>query len=124
VIYGDLNFAAPGEIVERITHRPLDAYCAEHIFVPLGMRDAGYFALPLVRPALDWYANNRGVESERRNSALAGCLGAKPRCKSDITSKSCRLYDSACAAPTGASKAGRARTSGKSAAAHIRAKVS
>jgi uncharacterized protein YbbC (DUF1343 family)/CubicO group peptidase (beta-lactamase class C family) len=39
VIYSDLNFVVLGELVERITHLSLDAYCRTHIFAPLGMRD-------------------------------------------------------------------------------------
>ncbi|WP_338524876.1 exo-beta-N-acetylmuramidase NamZ domain-containing protein [Pseudomonas batumici] len=39
VIYSDLNFVVLGELVERISQRPLDAYCQAHIFAPLGMRD-------------------------------------------------------------------------------------
>ena len=39
VLYSDLNFVVLGELVERITHLPLDAYCRVHIFGPLGMRD-------------------------------------------------------------------------------------
>ena len=39
VIYSDLNFVVLGELVERITHSSLDAYCQAHIFGPLGMRD-------------------------------------------------------------------------------------
>ncbi|WP_248802821.1 serine hydrolase [Pseudomonas sp. MWU13-2100] len=39
VIYSDLNFVVLGELVERISRLPLDAYCRVHIFGPLGMRD-------------------------------------------------------------------------------------
>ncbi len=39
VIYSDLNFVVLGELVERISQRPLDTYCQAHIFAPLGMRD-------------------------------------------------------------------------------------
>lgn len=39
VVYSDINFVVLGEIVRRVTHRPLDAYCRRHIFTPLGMRD-------------------------------------------------------------------------------------
>ncbi|RBH57580.1 MULTISPECIES: serine hydrolase [Pseudomonas] len=39
VIYSDLNFVVLGELVERISHRSLDAYCQAYIFAPLGMRD-------------------------------------------------------------------------------------
>jgi uncharacterized protein YbbC (DUF1343 family)/CubicO group peptidase (beta-lactamase class C family) len=45
-IYSDINFEALGELVRRISGRPLDRYCAEHIFRPLGMKDTG-FKLPL-----------------------------------------------------------------------------
>jgi uncharacterized protein YbbC (DUF1343 family)/CubicO group peptidase (beta-lactamase class C family) len=39
VIYSDINFIVLGELVQRVTHRPLDAYCRTRIFMPLGMRD-------------------------------------------------------------------------------------
>jgi uncharacterized protein YbbC (DUF1343 family)/CubicO group peptidase (beta-lactamase class C family) len=45
-IYSDINFEVLGELVRRISSRPLDKYCAEHIFKPLGMKDTG-FAPPL-----------------------------------------------------------------------------
>lgn len=41
-IYSDINFEILGELVRRITGQPLDEYCAEHIFKPLGMRDTGF----------------------------------------------------------------------------------
>ncbi|WP_353254670.1 exo-beta-N-acetylmuramidase NamZ domain-containing protein [Burkholderia anthina] len=37
VRYSDVNYVALGEIVRRVSHRPLDAWCAEHVFGPLGM---------------------------------------------------------------------------------------
>lgn len=37
--YGDTNFAVAGELVRRISGRPLDEYCRERIFAPLGMKD-------------------------------------------------------------------------------------
>jgi uncharacterized protein YbbC (DUF1343 family)/CubicO group peptidase (beta-lactamase class C family) len=46
VIYSDLNFIVLGELVQRITHRSLDAYCRAHIFTPLGMRDTGFLPSP------------------------------------------------------------------------------
>ncbi|WP_230473351.1 exo-beta-N-acetylmuramidase NamZ domain-containing protein [Dyella choica] len=42
VVYSDLNFIVLGELVQRITHRSLDAYCRTHIFAPLGMRDTTF----------------------------------------------------------------------------------
>ncbi len=40
--YSDINFETLGEIVRRVSGQPLDAYCAEHIFKPLGMKDTGF----------------------------------------------------------------------------------
>ena len=41
-LYSDINFEALGELVRRISGQSLDAYCAAHIFKPLGMRDTGF----------------------------------------------------------------------------------
>src|SRR5207302_3287885 len=38
-IYSDINYETLGEIVRRISGQTLDAYCAQHIFKPLGMRE-------------------------------------------------------------------------------------
>ncbi|WP_063534394.1 exo-beta-N-acetylmuramidase NamZ domain-containing protein [Burkholderia sp. MSMB1589WGS] len=42
VIYSDVNYVALGEIVERVTGRPLDAWCAKHVFAPLRMATATF----------------------------------------------------------------------------------
>ncbi|GLQ93528.1 hypothetical protein GCM10007901_24790 [Dyella acidisoli] len=42
VIYSDLNFVVLGELVQRITHQSLDAYCRAHIFMPLGMQNTTF----------------------------------------------------------------------------------
>ncbi|HTU32429.1 MAG TPA: exo-beta-N-acetylmuramidase NamZ domain-containing protein [Candidatus Acidoferrum sp.] len=36
-IYSDINFETLGELVRRISGEPLDIYCQQHIFGPLGM---------------------------------------------------------------------------------------
>lgn len=41
-IYSDINFETLGEIVRRVSGQPLDVYCAEHIFKPLGMKDTHF----------------------------------------------------------------------------------
>jgi uncharacterized protein YbbC (DUF1343 family)/CubicO group peptidase (beta-lactamase class C family) len=41
-IYSDINFVILGELVRRISGQPLDLYCDEHIFKPLGMKDSGF----------------------------------------------------------------------------------
>jgi CubicO group peptidase (beta-lactamase class C family) len=40
VEYSDLGFILLGEIVERLTGMPLDAFAREKIFAPLGMKDS------------------------------------------------------------------------------------
>jgi uncharacterized protein YbbC (DUF1343 family)/CubicO group peptidase (beta-lactamase class C family) len=41
-LYSDLNFIILGELVSRVSGQPLDVYCAENIFTPLGMKDTGF----------------------------------------------------------------------------------
>jgi uncharacterized protein YbbC (DUF1343 family)/CubicO group peptidase (beta-lactamase class C family) len=45
-IYSDINFEILGELVRRISGQPLDVYCTEHIFKPLGMEDTGFKPSP------------------------------------------------------------------------------
>lgn len=40
--YSDVNFIVLGELVRRISGLPLDKYCTQKIFQPLGMRDTAY----------------------------------------------------------------------------------
>ncbi|WP_284889051.1 exo-beta-N-acetylmuramidase NamZ domain-containing protein [Burkholderia sp. lyk4-R2A-23] len=42
VRYSDVNYVVLGEIVERVSHRPLDAWCAAHVFAPLGMESTAF----------------------------------------------------------------------------------
>ncbi len=37
--YSDVNFITLGEIVHRVSHLPLDVYCNQEVFRPLGMKD-------------------------------------------------------------------------------------
>ena len=41
-IYSDINFEALGEIVGRISGKPLDVYAREKIFLPLGMKNTRF----------------------------------------------------------------------------------
>ena len=45
-VYSDINFILLGEIVQRATGRPLEAFTREEIFEPLGMVDTGYLPSP------------------------------------------------------------------------------
>lgn len=41
-LYSDINFEVLGELVRRVSGKPLDVYCLDHIFRPLGMEDTGF----------------------------------------------------------------------------------
>ena len=41
-IYSDVNFEVLGELVRRLSGKPLDQFAAENIFRPLGMKDTGF----------------------------------------------------------------------------------
>lgn len=45
-IYSDINFEILGDLVQRVSGKPLDVYCAEHIFKPLGMKNT-FFNPPM-----------------------------------------------------------------------------
>lgn len=45
-VYGDLGFIVLGEIVERVSGEPLDAFCSRKIFEPLGMGDTRFHPVP------------------------------------------------------------------------------
>jgi uncharacterized protein YbbC (DUF1343 family)/CubicO group peptidase (beta-lactamase class C family) len=47
-IYSDINFETLGEIVRRVSGQPLDVFCAQNIFQPLGMKDTFFSPPPAV----------------------------------------------------------------------------
>jgi uncharacterized protein YbbC (DUF1343 family)/CubicO group peptidase (beta-lactamase class C family) len=48
-IYSDINFETLGELVRLVSGQPLDVYCAQHIFKPLGMKDTRFNPPPSLR---------------------------------------------------------------------------
>ncbi|MBP0605093.1 MULTISPECIES: exo-beta-N-acetylmuramidase NamZ domain-containing protein [Burkholderia] len=50
VRYSDVNYVALGEIVERVSHRPLDVWCVAHVFAPLGMASTAFRPPAPLRP--------------------------------------------------------------------------
>ena len=50
-IYSDINFFLLGEIVRRVSGKPLDAFATERVFAPLGMRDT-MFTPASLRPRI------------------------------------------------------------------------
>lgn len=61
--YSDINFAALGELVQRVSGLSLDAYCQRHIFNPLGMRETRF----------------KLTAALRQRAAPTGFLKGKPR---------------------------------------------
>jgi uncharacterized protein YbbC (DUF1343 family) len=41
-VYSDINFETLGELVHRVSGQPLDVYCSDHVFKPLGMKDTRF----------------------------------------------------------------------------------
>lgn len=76
VIYSDLNFIVLGELVQRVTHRPLDAYCRVHIFKPLGMRDTTFLPdAALAARSAPTTADNAGMRQGRVHDPTASWMG-------------------------------------------------
>ena len=48
-VYSDLGFMLLGELVELLSRLPLDRFCQERIFRPLGLRSTAFVDLSLVR---------------------------------------------------------------------------
>jgi uncharacterized protein YbbC (DUF1343 family)/CubicO group peptidase (beta-lactamase class C family) len=61
-LYSDINFEILGELVQRVAGMPLNDYCAEHIFRPLGMKDTSF------NPPPEW--RERIAPTDRRNGRM------------------------------------------------------
>lgn len=78
--YSDINFEVLGELVRRVSGQPLDVYCLQHIFQPLGMRDTG-FKPPAVlhdriAPTVSWRKQiNWGAVSDPNAFLMGGVAG-------------------------------------------------
>jgi len=67
-IYSDINFIVLGAIVERVSGMPLDAYCAQNIFTPLGMTHTRF------RPPPDWLPQIAPTEYDEQKHMLHGVV--------------------------------------------------
>ncbi len=70
-IYSDLNFMLLGETVEKISSMPLNRFCRERIFRPLGMRATDFIDIALVRsrrlePVTNMFAPTEICPSRKR----------------------------------------------------------
>ena len=48
-VYSDLGFLLLGELIELVTHQPLDRFCQDRIFRPLGLRTTAFIDLDRLR---------------------------------------------------------------------------
>src|SRR3954463_16671479 len=67
-IYSDTNFIVLAALVERITGMPLDAYCLQNIFTPLGMSHTRFL------PPSDWLSHIAPTQYDERNVMLRGVV--------------------------------------------------
>ncbi len=80
--YADINFILLGELVKRVTHVPLDKFCTENIYAPIGMAETSFLPqaeLSVIAPT-ECYDNTlkAGVVQDsnaRRFGGVAGHAG-------------------------------------------------
>ena len=79
VIYSDINFLVLGEIVRLVSGEPLDRYCFDNIFKPLGMKDTFFNPSPglQTRIAPTQYLDKRNGRMLRGevHDPTASCMG-------------------------------------------------
>jgi len=65
-VYSDLGFMLLGELIELVARMPLDRYCQQRIFRPLGLRSIGFVDLSAMRT--------------RRLAPIVGMIAPTERC--------------------------------------------
>jgi CubicO group peptidase (beta-lactamase class C family) len=65
-LYSDLGFMLLGELIELVTRRPLDRFCHERVFRPLGLRSTAFVDLSQLRA--------------RKLSPITGIIAPTERC--------------------------------------------
>ncbi len=67
-VYSDINFIVLGALVERVSGVPLDSYCAQNVFAPLGMSHTRF------RPPAEWLPQIAPTEYDERGQMLHGIV--------------------------------------------------
>jgi len=67
-VYSDINFIVLGALVERVSGMPLDVYCAQKIFAPLGMVHTRF------RPPQEWLPQIAPTEYDEHGQMLRGVV--------------------------------------------------
>jgi CubicO group peptidase (beta-lactamase class C family) len=82
-LYSDINFILLGEIVQRVSARPLEQFVAEEIYRPLKMKDTRYLPLSADRPRIapteqegtNWLRGTVHDPTARHMEGVAGHAG-------------------------------------------------
>ena len=80
-VYSDVNFIVLGALVERLSGQTLDQYAAEHVFVPLGMKETRFLpqrpGWPRIAPTEDDENHHplRGVVHDPTAQRMGGVAG-------------------------------------------------
>jgi uncharacterized protein YbbC (DUF1343 family)/CubicO group peptidase (beta-lactamase class C family) len=74
--YSDINFILLGEVVQRVTHTPLEIFAAQEIFGPLKMRETGYLPSAKLRPRMAPTERSlRGTVHDPTSRGMGGVAG-------------------------------------------------
>ena len=77
--YADINFILLGELVKRAAQTPLDRFCAEQVYAPIGMAETSFLPqadLNLIAPTADWNKTLKaGVVQDMNSRRLGGVAG-------------------------------------------------
>src|SRR5262249_33633703 len=71
-IYSDVNYIVLGELVKRLSGKPIDEFAAENIFRPLGMKDTGYKPAASLSPRIAPTEKRAEKRSDRPKADGAG----------------------------------------------------
>ena len=67
-LYSDVNFIVLSSLVERVSGMPLDQYCRQHIFTPLGMGETRFLPPP------SWLMKIAPTQFDEQNHMLRGTV--------------------------------------------------
>lgn len=92
-IYSDINFILLGEIVRKVSGKPLNEFARDEIFVPLGMTDSGFLPDRKLLPRIAPTQKLHGVVHDPTTRFMGGVAGhAGLFTTADDLAKFARMY--------------------------------
>ncbi|HXG67532.1 MAG TPA: exo-beta-N-acetylmuramidase NamZ domain-containing protein [Blastocatellia bacterium] len=67
-VYSDVGYIVAGELIRRVSGKPLDEFAKENIFAPLGMKDTFFRPLSVVSGPLSENGNQRTTDNGQRTT--------------------------------------------------------